>query len=191
MPYQRFCQNLQKCINENPSAKLKVGHSLAAFLRKLLTRQEDLGFNFIDWNRLENISASQSAEYEAGCFLATISFTTISGLTHVDYNLFERFVSILIWGLSSSKVRFSIVMASNNITQMSNCAVKCFKALFSTQPPLPGRWTNLVMGELMSSLVEAQSTSQPDMRGIRALLEIIVDFIEHCPQREGLPPHVG
>jgi hypothetical protein len=37
-PYQKFCQNLQNCINENPSATLKVGESLAAFLRKLLTR---------------------------------------------------------------------------------------------------------------------------------------------------------
>jgi len=122
--------------------------------------------------------------------LATVSFITISGLTYVDRNLFERFVSVLIWGLSSSKVRFGIVEASINVNQMSNCAIKCFKALFSTQPSLQSRWTHFVMAELISSLVEAQSASQPDLQTIRALLAIIVDFTEHCPQREGLPPYI-
>ena len=123
--------------------------------------------------------------------MATISFTSISELTYVDRNLFERFVLVLIWGLSSSKVRLGIVMASNNVNQMSNCAIKCFKALFSTQPPIQRRWTQFVMAELISSLVEAQSASQPDLQLIRSLLAIIVDFIEHSSQREGLPlPYV-
>ena len=122
--------------------------------------------------------------------MATVSFTTISGLTYVDRNLFERFVSVLIWGLSSSKVRFVTIKAPINVNQMSNCSIKCFKALFSTQPPLQRRWTHSVMAELISSLVEAQSASQPDLQAIRALLAIIVDFTEHCPQRQGLLPYV-
>lgn len=73
---------------------------------------------------------------------------------------------------------------------MSNCSIKCFKAIFSTQPPLQRRWTHFVMAELITSLVEAQSASQPDLQEIRALLTIIADFIEHCPQKEGLTPYI-
>lgn len=118
--------------------------------------------------------------------MATVSFTTISGLPHVDYNLFERFISVLIWGLSSSKVTFGAVKVVINVIQMSNCAIKCFKALFSTQPPLHKRWTHFVIAELISSLAVAQSASQPNLQAIRSLLAIIVDFMEHCPRGEGL-----
>lgn len=184
--YQKFCQNLQSCVRENSAATLKVVDSIRALLLKLLNRYRGLCLLFVDCTRLENMNGSEAADYEASCFLATVSFTTIPELSHYDHLLFERFCSILVLGLLSPEVRIRHTRSSSNISQMSISAMKCFRALLSSEPSLHSTSAHVMIAELVSSLVLAQNDSKSDFRAIRALTGTIIDLIEHRPRQEGL-----
>jgi hypothetical protein len=48
--------------------------------------------------------SSQKDDYEAGAFLATVSFTTVSQLSEMNLSLFEDFCMLLTAALGSPKV---------------------------------------------------------------------------------------
>jgi hypothetical protein len=51
-----------------------------------------------------NANSSQRDDYEAGAFLATVSFTTVPQLSEMNLLLFEKFCLTLTAGLDSDKV---------------------------------------------------------------------------------------
>ena len=67
---------------------------------------------------------------------------------------------------------------------MANCARKCFRALFVSEPRLQTKWGHLAVSELIASLTITQMGSD-DIQTTEGLLTTIVQAAERCDPKEG------
>jgi len=77
-------------------------------------------------------------------------------------------------------------MARRLIFQMSNCTVKCFRALFASDPPIPRWWAYLAISELIASFVLAQCGDHLDLRILGPIMTTALNVIERHPPEEGM-----
>jgi len=101
-PYKAFCQILHQYLMDDHSVAPKIINSVKHFASKLINRY--LILPSFAYGRLDNLGPSQLQEYEAGCFLVTVSFTSVPDAFGSDARLFSRFSFILASGLADAKV---------------------------------------------------------------------------------------
>jgi len=101
-PYKAFCHILHEYLTDDRSVAPKIINSVKHFTSKLINRY--LILPAFAHARLDNLGPSQLQEYEAGCFLVTVSFTSVPDAFGSDARLFSRFSFILASGLADAKV---------------------------------------------------------------------------------------
>jgi hypothetical protein len=63
---------------------------------------------------------------------------------------------------------------------MSTCAMKCLKALLSSDQRLPRRWFHTIFADLLPQITSS------DHLAARSVLAILVELIEKSPRDEGI-----
>jgi len=101
-PYKAFCHILHEYLTDDRSVAPKIINSVKHFTSKLINRY--LILPAFAHARLDNLGPSQLQEYEAGCFLVTVSFTSVPDAFGSDARLFSRFSFILASRLGDAKV---------------------------------------------------------------------------------------